>query len=369
MKVIHFLNELKYSGAEIMYVDAAPIFQKLGCELTVVNTAQQMGEYAEFFREVGYDIKQLEIPYGLRKQWYMRHKLVDLLKSGHYEVVHIHRSDLRWIMSYCAHKAGCKAIYTAHNVFRSHWYSYPLHFLQRWTAQHWYGCIFQTISDSVDYNERRYYHIHTHKVYNWYGANRFYPAIGEEKTLAREKLKISTDALVIVSIGGCSSVKRHTDILKALPEVIKMHPNTLYLHLGEGTSLNEERSLVNNMGLQQYVMFCGNQKDVRKYLIVSDIYVMPSRFEGIPITTIEAMATGVPCVLYDVPGLRDFNKEQETSILIKENYHLLADTICRLYEDKKLQKQLTSSAMELVHRKYFMPTNVKKIFDLYNNLA
>lgn len=49
MKVIHFLYELKFSGAEIMYVDAAPIFQKFGCELTVVNTAPQLGEYASSF--------------------------------------------------------------------------------------------------------------------------------------------------------------------------------------------------------------------------------------------------------------------------------------------------------------------------------
>ena len=44
MKILHILHELKFSGAEIMYVDAAPIFQKLGCELAVVNTAPHLGE-------------------------------------------------------------------------------------------------------------------------------------------------------------------------------------------------------------------------------------------------------------------------------------------------------------------------------------
>ena len=51
MKVIHYLHELKFSGAEIMYVDAAPVFQKLGCELSVVNTANHLGEYAPFFEK------------------------------------------------------------------------------------------------------------------------------------------------------------------------------------------------------------------------------------------------------------------------------------------------------------------------------
>lgn len=56
MKVIHYLHELKFSGAEIMYVDAAPVFQKLGCELSVVNTANHLGEYASFFEKAGYKV-------------------------------------------------------------------------------------------------------------------------------------------------------------------------------------------------------------------------------------------------------------------------------------------------------------------------
>ena len=49
MRVLHILDELKFSGAEIMYVAAARQFQDLGCELYVVNTADAMGEYAPFF--------------------------------------------------------------------------------------------------------------------------------------------------------------------------------------------------------------------------------------------------------------------------------------------------------------------------------
>lgn len=363
MKVIHFLNELKYSGAEIMYVDAAPVFQRLGCELTVVNTAKQMGEYAPFFEKAGYTLKHLPIQSSFAGRWSMRKQIIELIKG--YDVVHIHRHDLHWIVSYCAWKAGCKTVYTAHNVFRSHWYSYPLHFMQHWTAEHLFHCKLQTISDSVDTNEREYFHATTHLVYNWYGCNRFFPAQDGERSNLRAEHNIPQDALVIISVGGCSPVKRHTDIIKALPEIIVHYPNTIYLHLGTGISLEEEEVLVKELNLTPHVRFLGNQSDVRRYLVMSDIYAMPSRFEGISITTIEAMATGIPCVLYNVPGLRDFNKEAVTSVTIPEDYHLLAESICRLHEDKKLREQIVKTAMDLVHRKFFMETNVQKIVELY----
>lgn len=56
MKVLHILHELKFSGAEIMYVDAASIFQKLGCDLSIVNTANHLGEYAPYFEKAGYKV-------------------------------------------------------------------------------------------------------------------------------------------------------------------------------------------------------------------------------------------------------------------------------------------------------------------------
>lgn len=366
MKVIHFLNELKFSGAEIMYVDAAPIFQELGCELTVVNTAEHLGEYSTAFEEAGYKVIQHPIPNRLFAQWKMRKEIIDLIRDGGYDVVHIHRSDLRWIVSYCAWKLGRRAIYTTHNVFRSHWYSYPLHFAQRWSASHIFKCTFQTISDSVDNNEKHYYHSKTRLVYNWYSNRRFSPANTVEKLEFRKELGIPADALVVVSVGGCSTIKRHEDILTAMADVVKECHNAVYLHLGCGTTTDAEKQMCHDLGLDGNVIFCGNQKNVRRFLAASDIYLMTSRFEGIPLTTIEAMGCCIPTILYNVPGLRDFNKERECSVLIPEDAHLLGKAIMELYKDPARQQILTKNAKSFVDDKFSMDKNARKIFELYN---
>jgi glycosyltransferase involved in cell wall biosynthesis len=92
---------------------------------------------------------------------------------------------------------------------------------------------------------------------------------------------------------------------------------------------------------------------------------MPSKFEGISITTIEAMACGIPAILYDVPGLRDFNKNGENSILIPEDFRLLAENILSLSENPEKAIHILNNASSLVKDQFWMKINAHRIFELY----
>lgn len=366
MKVLHILHELKFSGAEIMYTAAAPEFRKLGCKLYVVNTSVSVGEYAPYFEKEEYTVLhwayyKKSLPEKIR---YIK-SVVQYLKDEKIDVVHIHRTDMKWIMSLCAKIAGCKAVYTFHSVFKSHWYSYVYHFMIRWSAKNILGCKFQTISDSVYKNEKEYYHNNTIKIYNWYDNTRFFPSEADERLRLREKLYINEHTLVIVSIGGCSHIKRHSHIIEAVKIIAAQYPDVIYLHLGEGQTLQEEIDLAKELNVYKNVKFLHNQRDVRSYLIASDVYVMASKIEGISLTTIESLACKIPTVLYDVPGLRDFNKQVECTVLIKEDYKLLAQAIIDLYRDKPKQYRLAKNGKSFVDANFFMPDNAKKIFALY----
>jgi len=367
MKILHILHELKFSGAEIMYVDAAPLFQEKGCELTVMGTANDLGEYAINFEESGYAV--LHFPMPVLKKYFKRlayyKKIIALLKTGKYQVVHIHKSSAMWGFAMCAWLTDTRSVYTFHNVFPTHFYTYPYHLLLRWTAKHLFQCSFQTISDSVYSHESKLYHNATTKIYNWYGNKRYFPATLDEKNDVRAKLGIDKNALVLISVGGCSSVKRHSDILQALPLVLDKIPNTIYLHLGKGETEEEEKKLAITLGLADKVWFCNNQLVVRNYLIAADIYLMPSRFEGIAITTIEAMACGIPAILYDVPGLRDFNKGGVNSILIPEDFKLLAEKVLFLHKNPSEGSNIAESARNFVNQNFNIQNNVAKIVELY----
>jgi glycosyltransferase involved in cell wall biosynthesis len=367
MKVIHILHELKFSGAEIMYVNAAPLFQQKGCELLVLATAADLGEYAPYFEQAGYQV--LHKPYPALKNYMSRliyyYNFAHFIKEKEIDVVHIHSSECMWGMAFAAWIAKKRSVYTFHSVFYSRKITYRYHCLLRWSAKKKFKCKFQSISDSIYEHELKYYHNPTTKIYNWYSNNRFYPALVGEKEKVREELNISSKTFVLISIGGCNSIKRHSEIIKALPLVMSEIPDCIYLHLGKGISEHEEQKLSSELGMETHIQFVGNHRNVRKYLIASDIYLMTSVVEGIPITTIEAMACNIPTILYDVPGLRDFNKEEENSILIPENYNILAKKIIYLFNNPQQALKVAESANQLVHVKFSMENNVEQIFHLY----
>ena len=143
------------------------------------------------------------------------------------------------------------------------------------------------------------------------------------------------------------------------------HCNILYLHLGKGETEEEEKKLSEDIGVANYIRFCGNQDNVRKYLIASDIYLMTSRSEGLSITTIEAMACNIPSILYNVRGLRDFNNSGENSFLIPEDYKVLAEKIIFLYNQPEEGARIANNARNMVDECYNMDKNASKVYDLY----
>ena len=367
MKVIHILYSLKFSGAEVMYVDAAPIFKEKGCELTVMATATELGEYAPYFKRSGYEVIHKQMPplknYINRIMFYV--SVTKMLKKKKIGVVHIHSPNAMWGLALCAWLANAKSIFTFHSVFPTRFLTYPYHCLLRWSAKIVFKCKFQTISDSVYDHELKLYHNKTIKVYNWYANTRYFLAEEGENSKVRKELGISEKTMVLISVGGCNHNKRHIDIIKALPLIMETITDVLYLHLGKGCTETEEIQLANDLGVKNQVRFCGNQEEVRKYLIASDVYLMTSGYEGISITTIEAMACHIPAILYDVPGLRDFNKQGENSVLIPEDYRLLAEAVIRLHKNNNEALEMANRAKESVDKLYNMQNNASDIYNLY----
>lgn len=369
MKVLHVLWKLSFSGAEIMYAAAAEEFRHLGCELYAINAAEELGEYASRFEAAGYKVLHLPYPAGrwnFLSRWRYCMKTVRLVRAEKIDVIHIHSYKMKWCMSLAARIAGIRAVYTFHTCFTSNPITYPYKWWLRWSARHLLGCRFQSISDSVWNNERTFWHTDTTKIYNWYDNRRFFPASDDERQAVRRKLGIPQDTVVIVSVGGCSPIKRHEDIIKALPDLCRELGDVLYLHLGCGPSTEEEVALTKELGVQNCVRFLGNRDDVRPCLIASDAYVMTSRHEGISISTIEALACKVPAILYDVPGLRDFNAECQCSILIHPHPEQIVRAVHTLMSDAALRETIIENGYAHVRERYFLPDNVKKICNLYH---
>jgi glycosyltransferase involved in cell wall biosynthesis len=371
MKILHVFNALEFSGAEVMYVQAASQFKENGCELIALSTAGHIGSYADNFKESGFKIEHQPLTLSLRKIFGFLSALIWIFKyirAEKIDVVHIHRSSNFWWVALSSKLAGAGTLRTIHNVFRNRWFTRPKAILERWSARVFLKVTFHTIGESVYQNEVKYYKNKSIKVNNWFDNKRFYPATNAtEKQAIRDELGLG-DALVVISVGGCSDVKRHEDIIDAV-NIIAKSKDIIYLHLGDGVNRHDEERKAAELNIVKKVVFIGNTNEVRKYLIASDIYVMPSRFEGLSISTVEAMACELPLVLYDVPGLRDLINDDDNGLLINEDVGELARAVHSLADQPELLLHKSRSGRIHAETNYSLNSGVSGIVSIYNKIS
>jgi len=369
MKVLHIFNEINFSGAEIMYANASSTFQKEGFELFAFSTGENIGNYINQFEKNMISVFHRPTPkYFELFLWiiYMKQTL-EFIKSNQIKVIHIHRSDVIFVFSLCAFLSRIKSVWTVHNVFKNRKFTWTKAYIERKVITKFFGMIVQTIGESVYENERYYYKNPSIRINNWFDSNRFYPAVSEtEKDDLRCSLNIKSDVLVIISMGSCSPTKNHEDVIKALSIVLETK-DCLYLHLGKGHTEEQEINLINNIGIAQNIRYLGNVENVRDYLIAADIFIMPSKFEGLSIASLEAMACGKPGILYDSPGLRDLIKNDDNGFLIEHSYKKIAEKILILSESSELIRIKGYNAIKYVNTHFSMDKSVSKVIELYKS--
>lgn len=105
------------------------------------------------------------------------------------------------------------------------------------------------------------------------------------------------DEIVLGHVGRFSMQKNHRFLIEIFIK-IRQHANNVKLILvGEGELKNEMISFVKKVGLEKDVIFTGVRSDVNRLFQAMDIFVFPSYFEGLPVTLVEAQASGIPCVI------------------------------------------------------------------------
>jgi len=117
------------------------------------------------------------------------------------------------------------------------------------------------------------------------------------RSALRNNLGIPEDALVVGHVGRFSYQKNHEYLIRVFDQLQKERGGTAHLLLiGAGETEPAVREQVANLGLQESVHFLGTLDNVQDYLSAMDVFVLPSRYEGLPLVGVEAEAAGLPVV-------------------------------------------------------------------------
>lgn len=126
----------------------------------------------------------------------------------------------------------------------------------------------------------------------------------------RDELHLPAGARVVLTVGRLNSQKGHSDLLGTLPRVLKGRRDTFFIWVGDGELRPELESAIRRCDLQHHVRILGYRNDVGRLLQGSDLFLLPSRFEGHPFALVEAMAQGIPAVSSDAGGAPEIMRDQ-----------------------------------------------------------
>lgn len=144
----------------------------------------------------------------------------------------------------------------------------------------------------------------------------------------REELKIEEDDILIGHIGRFEFPKNHDFLVDIFKEVNRKNPKLKLCLVGDGSKKIYIENKVKRLNLERDVVFLGVRNDINKLMMAFDLFVFPSIFEGLPVTLIEAQASGLKCIISnnitrevniskDIDYLNIINKEEWISFIIK----------------------------------------------------
>ncbi len=165
-------------------------------------------------------------------------------------------------------------------------------------------------------------------IYQYGGGKKIAECI--ERLRIREKLGCGNKEIIVLSVGELNKNKNHEAVIRAMP--LMENQNIRYFIAGKGRLKNDLQKLARKLGLEHRVHFMGFQKKIAEIYQCADIFVFPSKREGLGLAALEAMASGLPLLTSNHHGIRDYSVDGETGYIF-ETESELADKMTLLAED------------------------------------
>ena len=173
------------------------------------------------------------------------------------------------------------------------------------------------------------------------------PADDESRRAARATLGLEPDAPVIGTVGNFTVKKDQATLLAAAARLTGEHPGLRVVLVGSGPLEDELRAHARRLGIEDATVFAGSRDDVFALLPAFDLFTLSSRFEGLPIALLEAMACGVPPVVTRVGGIPEVVTDGRDGVLVDPgDSEGLATALGKLLADPTRRRELAGHATE-----------------------
>lgn len=184
-----------------------------------------------------------------------------------------------------------------------------------------------------------------------------------------DEFSLSKDILKIFFAGRLSYPKVVDVLIKAANQLKAIGVCDFKVFIaGDGEDRNKLEKMISDLKLENYVVLLGIRHDIIPLMKWSNVYVIPTRFEGLSIAMIEAMACGLPIIASKVPGLSNYIEHNSNGLLFSiEDHNALAKCIIEIKNNGNLRKKLSFNAKATFDKNYNLLNNIKVMEQLIND--
>lgn len=198
-------------------------------------------------------------------------------------------------------------------------------------------------------------------------------AVGQSKTAnretVREQLGLRSDHRVIGYCGRLAPQKCLSDLVWAFHLLLQDDQNTRLLIIGDGPQRDELSELAEHMGSRNEIQFLGHRQDAAEIMAALDVFCLPSEFEGMSNSLMEAMSIGIPVVASDIAANRELVRDAETGLLFKHGDGPdLARAVKQVLDDRSFAARVASAAQTYIMTNHSVDQLVKRHCELYSRL-
>lgn len=301
IRVLHIVGAMNRGGAETLLMELYRHIdrRKVQFDFLVYNYSDKPGAYDEEIRELGGKIFHAKRRFYRGPISFCREVKNFFDEHPEYHIVHAHQYATSGYMLAMAKKTGVPV-----TIAHSH-IAFPITtFLRRCAdavgklllksnADYYFGCSDDALIAlaGVKSDNKKYY-----LMKNAIDSRKFNYS-DEHRQIWREKIGADDATFVIGNVARFTYQKNHEHILRVFAEIQKNVKNSLLVLIGTGSREEEMRSLAKELNILTKVLFLGSRENVNDIINAFDLFLMPSRYEGLGIVLIEAQANGLPCVM------------------------------------------------------------------------
>ncbi len=369
-KILYPIIDGQVTGGNIVCLHLIEAALNQGWDVLVNSPSE--GQFCDILREKKVKVYHLDTTRSFN--WLSAVKMAQLIKKEQVSLVHAHAPFAGSIISSLAGKfAGVPVIIHAHlqdtlssnSLIRSY-----QNIMNYWTSRKCCDAIIAVSHQVKDalitegFDSRKFHVVHNGTPINNQQIN----------TNIRSQLNIPKDIPVVIHIGRlCKSKGQHL-LLKAAANLHQLGQEAVYLIVGkdleqDGAYLNYLKDMAQELGVNQSVHFLGHRADIPQLLALSDLLVLPSYTEGLPLVILEAMAAGLPVVATPVGGIPEVVIHQETGFLVPvEDVRALGDAILRLLQNPHLKNEMGNKGLEMINENFSLEKMCGEVFDIYEKV-